>query len=42
VFNVTVDYLIGEGQWSAFDKNLLKQMRILKNLIPRLNSIYFS
>ena len=26
VFNVTVDYLIGEGQLPAFDKDLLKRI----------------
>ena len=32
VFNVTVDYLIGEGQLSAFDKDLLKRIEDIEKL----------
>lgn len=34
VFNVSVDYLIGEGQLSALDKDLLKRIEDIEELDP--------
>ena len=32
VFNVSVDFIIGEGELSAFDKDLLNSIRILNSI----------
>jgi transcriptional regulator with XRE-family HTH domain len=34
VFNVSVDFLIGEGQLSALDKGLMKRVEDIENLDP--------
>jgi len=33
-FDVSIDYLVGEGINASFDKKILNAYRILKNLIP--------
>ncbi|MEQ8908162.1 MAG: helix-turn-helix transcriptional regulator [Vicingaceae bacterium] len=41
VFNVSVDYLIGEGQLSALDKDLLKRIEDIEELDPETKQHLF-
>lgn len=41
VFNVSIDFLIGEGQLSALDKDLLKRIEDMENLDPKTKEHLF-
>ena len=41
VFNVSVDYLIGEGKLSAYDKEVLKRIEDIEQLDPETRKNLF-
>lgn len=41
VFNVSVDYLIGEGEFSSFDKDLIKRIEDVEKLDPETKKHLF-
>lgn len=41
VFNVSVDYIIGEGQLSALDKDVLKRIEDIEELDPETKKHLF-
>ncbi|WP_026055097.1 helix-turn-helix domain-containing protein [Anaerophaga thermohalophila] len=41
VFNVSVDYLIGEGKLSSYDKEVLKRIEDIEQLAPETRKNLF-